>query len=172
MRLMWGVPTVSVVLALAIACAPFGAPEGARFVMPLLPYMAAHVFMVRGAGAVPSPVLFLAGLVMDLATRGPLGFWPLVYLSAGLVARLMPATLSETAGGRLAVLLAVVGVLAAGQVGLASIYNFEWVDWQGVVVGTVIAALPAALVEIVWRRGRDERRINVTERGAAPRGRV
>ena len=172
MKAVWAVvPTLAIVAAMAVACAPWGAPEGARFVMPLLPYMAAHVFIVRGAGMVPSPVVFLAGLVMDLATLGPLGFWSFVYLFAVLVARLLAGSLNETAGGRLVVLGCVVAALVVVQIGLASLYRLEWVDWQGVAAGTVIAAVPAGLADFVWRALSDERRINVTERGGAPRGR-
>ena len=77
-------PSVVITMVLALACAPWGALDEARFVMPLLPYMAAHVFLARGVGVVPSPVLFVAGLVMDLATHGPLGFWAIIYLSGAI----------------------------------------------------------------------------------------
>lgn len=164
-------PTLAILVAVAVACAPWGAPEGARFVMPLLPYMAAHVFIVRGAWLVPSPVVFLAGLVIDLATLAPLGFWAFVHLFAVLVSRLLPSPLKETAGGRLVVLVCVVAALVVAQIAIASLYRLEWVDWQGVVVGTAIAAVPAGLLDLVWREARDERRINVTERGGAPQGR-
>jgi uncharacterized membrane protein YccC len=154
------------------AMAPWGAPDGARFVMPLLPYMAAHVFLARGLGVVPSPVLFVAGLFVDLATHGPLGFWALIYLSAALVARHLPAVMQRSILGRLGGLGAIVLVLIVFQVALASLYKFEWVDWQGVIAGTSIAALPLMVVDLLWRPGRDDRSLNVTDRGGGSARRV
>lgn len=155
-----------VVLVTLMSTAPWGAPEGARFVMPLLPYMAAHVFLMRRPGIVPSPVLFAAGVFVDLATHGPIGFWALVYLGAALVARHLPDEMKGGIVGRLGGLGAIVLVLIVFQVGLASLYKFAWVDWQGVIAGTSIAALPVVVVDLLWRQARDGRRVNVTDRGA------
>lgn len=165
------VPSLVIVLVTLIAAAPWGAPDGARFVMPLLPYMAAHVFLVRGIGMVSSLVLFGAGVFMDLATNGPLGFWPLIYLGAALVVRLLPGEMARSVAGRLGALASMVLVLIVFQVVLASLYKFEWVDWQGVIAGTSIAALPVFLVDLVWRSRRGERQLNVTDRGANQAGR-
>ena len=41
-------------------------------------------------GVVPSPVMFVAGIAMDIITNGPLGFWALIYLFGVLIARQLP----------------------------------------------------------------------------------
>jgi len=160
------VPSVIILLVALIAVAPWGAPDGARFVMPLLPYMAAHLFLMRGVGVVPSPVLFGVGVFMDLATNGPLGFWALIYLGAALVVRHLPGEMVRGVMGRLGGLGAMVLVLIVFQIALASLYKFEWVDWQGVIAGTSIAGVPVLLLDLLWRPGRRERQLNVTNRGA------
>ncbi len=167
MKILFAIlPSLVIVVVALIGVAPWGAPDGARFVMPLLPYMAAHVFLMRGVGVVPSPVLFGVGLFMDLATNGPLGFWALIYLGAALVVRHLPGEMAHSVVGRLGGLGAMVLVLIVFQVALASLYKFEWVDWQGVIAGTSIAALPALVLDLLWRPRRGERQINVTDRGA------
>ena len=69
-------PSVVITIVLALACAPWGAPDEARFVMPLLPYMAAHVFLARGVGVLPliemEPALGI-GLAVYRVYRGRTG---------------------------------------------------------------------------------------------------
>ena len=165
-------PSLVIALVLALASAPWGAPDDARFVMPLLPYMAAHVFLARGVGVVPSPVLFVAGLVMDLTTHGPLGFWPIVYLSVALFTRQLPGAIMQTVMGQLGALAATVLVLCVVQVAVASLYKFEWVDWRGVIAGTSLAALMVLVVDLLWRPGQKATQVNVTQRGASQARRV
>ena len=165
-------PSVVITMVLALACAPWGAPDEARFVMPLLPYMAAHIFLARGVGVVPSPILFVAGLVMDLATHGPLGFWAIIYLSGALFARQLPGGIMQTVLGRQGALAATVLVLFVVQVGVASLYKLEWVDWRGVIAGTSVAALAVLIVDLIWRSGQSAAQVNVTQRGASQAGRV
>lgn len=161
------VPSLLICLAVAVAIAPLGAPGRATFVLPLLPYMVAHIFVARGKGFVPSPLMFCAGLAVDMAGDGPLGFWPMIYLLGLLIARQLPTGLAETRFGRLSGMLLVVFALAAAQVALASLYQFRLVDWHAVLAGTVIAGLIASLLDLVWPTARSTRPINVTDRGAA-----
>ena len=165
-------PSLVIALVLVLACAPWGAPDDARFMMPLLPYMAAHVFLARGVGVVPSPVLFAAGLVMDLATHGPLGFWAIIYLSGALFARQLPGAIMQTVMGRLGALAATVLVLFVVQIAVASLYKLEWVDGRGVIAGTSLAALMVLIVDLLWRPGQKATQVNVTQRGARQAGRV
>ncbi len=159
-------PSLIILSVLMLAVAPWGDAQQARLVLPLLPYMAAHVFLARGKGLVPSPVMFSAGIVMDLATHGPLGFWALIYLFAMLIARQLPDGLMSSRLSRLSGLLLMVFVLAAAQVGLASLYQLRWINWHEVLAGTLIAGLFAAALDLVWYERRSDRHINVTTRGA------
>ena len=159
-------PTVLVVLAVALAAAPLGAPSSVSYVLQVMPYMAAHVFIVRGKGFVPSPLMFVAGLAVDLASDGPLGFWALIYLFGVLIARQYPIGLTQTQIGRLSGLLLVVFALAAAQVALASLYQLQWIDWHAVLAGTIAAGAIAGVIDLLWPEHRSDRSLNVTDRGA------
>lgn len=158
-------PTILVLLAVLVAAAPLGAKGDIGLVLQVMPYMMAHLFLARGKGFVPSPVLFLAGIAMDITSGGPLGFWALIYLFGVLIARQLPAGLMHTRLGRLSGLLLVVFVLAAAQVGLASLYQLKWIDWHPVLAGTLVAGGITLLIDLVWRERGPERPLNVTMRG-------
>jgi len=159
-------PAVLVVAAVAVAAAPLGAPTSVSYVLQVMPYLIAHVFLVRGKGFVPSPLMFAAGLAIDIASDGPLGFWALIYLFGVLMSRQLPVGLTQTRTGRLSGLLLVVFALAAAQVGLASLYQLRWIDWHAVLVGTMGAGLIAGIVDLLWPDGRSDRSLNMTDRGA------
>lgn len=165
---MWVAPTVLMIFAVLLATAPWGPPAGAAYALPLMPYMVAHLFIARGHGFVPSPVVFGAGLAMDIATGGPLGFWALIYLSGVLVARQLPGGAGTDQMARLSGLLLIVFVLAAMQVGVASLYQLRWIDWFSVLGGTAVAGLIAAAADVVLQVGmRRERGLKATQRGSA-----
>ncbi|MFY0614296.1 MAG: hypothetical protein JXQ99_22400 [Hyphomicrobiaceae bacterium] len=158
-------PTLLIVLAVLVAAAPLGANADASLVLQVMPYMMAHLFLVRGIGVVPSPVMFMAGIAMDIISSGPLGFWPLVYLFGVLVARQLPRGLTYTQSGRVSGLLLLVFALAAAQVGLASIYLLEWIDWHPVMAGTLIAGFVTLLIDLAWRDRTNDTAFNVSARG-------
>ena len=159
-------PSLLMVLATGVAVAPWGVRPVASIALQLLPYFIAHLFIVRGRGVVPSPVVFAAGLAIDIGTDGPLGFWALIYLTGVLIARQLPAVLLQSRFGRLSGLFLIVAALTATQVGIASLYQLQWIDWQVVLAGTALAGIAAAVLDLLWRGGRSERDLNVTERGA------
>jgi len=158
-------PSALILLAVAVAAAPLGVPTEASYVLQVMPYMLAHLFLARGKGFVPSPVVFVAGLFMDIASDGPLGFWSLIYLFGILIARQLPNSLMQTRLGRLSGMLLAVFALAAAQVALASLYQFRWIDWHAVLAGTLVAGLLTSLLDLLWPEGRADRPLNVTERG-------
>lgn len=81
------VPSLIVVLTAVLAILPWGLPMEAhpflRHLAAMLPGLVAVFFLGRRPGAVPASVLFLVGLGIDVMTKGPIGFWPLVYLLSG-----------------------------------------------------------------------------------------
>ncbi len=162
-------PSLLVLLAVLVAMAPLGAHADAGIVLQVMPYMMAHLFLARGKGFVPSPVMFAAGLAIDLTSGGPLGFWALIYLFGVLIARHLPSGLMHTQLGRLSGLLLVVFSLTAVQVGVASIYQLRWIDWHPVLAGTLVAGSITLLIDLMWRERVSERAINVTARGAGNR---
>lgn len=162
-------PSFLVIIAVLFAAAPLGLNGDAVLVLQIVPYMMAHLFLARGAGLVPSPVMFFAGMTLDITSGGPLGYWALIYLFGMLVVRLLPVELLETRIGRLFGLLLVVFALAAAQVGIASLYLLDWVEWRSVLVATLIAGVVPLLIDSIWRERRSDRVINVTVRGSENR---
>ena len=157
------------ILAVAVGVVlPWGGGKGARYVLPLLPFMMAYLFLARSEWWVPSPVVFASGLLLDIVTEGPLGYWPLVYLTGVLIARQLPESMLGNRLLRLSSLLLIVFVLAGVQVGVAALYHLRWVDWSGVLAGTLVAAGLTAVVDLAWPGGGAARALNVTERVSRP----
>jgi cell shape-determining protein MreD len=170
--LLWILPTLLIVLAVGIAVTPLGLPDGAQFVLPLMPYMMAHLFVSRGRGFVPSPVIFLAGIFVDIASGEPLGFWAFIYLFGVLIARQLPDGLMQNHWTRLSALLLMVFALSAAQVALASLYQLKWINWHAVLSGTLVAGAITALFDLMWLQTRSDSALNVTDRGARQASRL
>ena len=162
-------PSCLVILAVLIAVAPLGLNSDAVLVLQIIPYMMAHLFLARGKGLVPSPVVFLAGLTLDITSGGPLGYWALIFLFGVLIARQLPDGLMATRVGRLVGLLLVAVALAAAQVGVASLYLLDWVEWRSVLAATLIAGAIPLVIDLMWREHGSERVLNVTVRGGESR---
>ena len=165
-------PTCLVVLAVLMAAAPLAASVEIDVVLQVMPYMLAHLFLARRKGVVPSPVMFAAGIAMDIITNGPLGFWALIYLFGVLIARQLPRGLTSTQSGRVSGLLLIVFALAAAQVGLASLFRLAWIDWHPVLAGTLMAGFVTLLIDLAWRERSNETAFNVTARGGDGAGHV
>ena len=73
---------ISIAVLTLLAALPWGLPTEDRFFLPLLPVVAIHYWALRRPEVLPEWFVFLAGLLLDVFTHGPLGYWPLVYLVA------------------------------------------------------------------------------------------
>jgi len=139
-------PFVSTVALTVLAALPWGLPTEDRFFLPLLPVVSIHYWALRRTAAMPEWLVFLVGLLLDIFTHGPLGYWPLIYLWAyflgvageplGRKSQLM--RLVYFAGSLLAV-----AVLAWA---VASLYFFEAADWRPYAQGAALAAAAAVLI--------------------------
>ncbi|MGL4396814.1 MAG: rod shape-determining protein MreD, partial [Hyphomicrobium sp.] len=78
--LRYGAPLVTIALLTLIAALPWGLPSDYRFFLPLLPAVAIHYWSVRRDDLAIEWLAFLSGLVLDVLTQGPLGYWSLIYL--------------------------------------------------------------------------------------------
>jgi len=164
-------PALSVLFAVIATAVPWGLPADATFILPLVVVM--MVFCWRALpGVTLSPmVAMLLGLLTDIMSGGPLGFWALFALigsSAGAYARTLGA------GREMAPLWLIWTVLAPGLTLfgwlLASAFFLRWVDWWPIAVGAVasVALFPVVLKGLLWiERGNFGARARATYRGRA-----
>ena len=140
------VPFLSVALLTVLAALPWGLPTQERFFLPMLPVVAIHYWALRKPGALPEWSVFLAGLLLDVFTHGPLGYWPLIYLFAYLL-----GVLGQTAGSkhqviRLILFAASLACVAALGWAVASIYFLEFADWRPYVRGAALSLAAATVI--------------------------
>jgi len=140
------VPFGSIALLTVLAALPWGLPTEDRFFLPMLPVVAIHYWALRRHQALPEWSVFLAGLLLDVFTHGPLGYWPLIYLSAYTL-----GVLEETAGRkspvlRLALFAASLALVAVLGWAIASLFFFEVADWRPYARGAGLAAIAAIVI--------------------------
>jgi rod shape-determining protein MreD len=90
------VPVATLVLATLISVLPWGIGSDVRYLLPVVPFLVAYFWSRHEGSRIPSVLVFAAGLTVDVLTAGPLGFWPLLYLTG-----LALADLVERLAGRL-----------------------------------------------------------------------
>ncbi len=130
------------VLAL-IAALPWGLPPQDRFFLPMLPVIAVHFWSLRHPGLVPEWYVFVSGLVVDVLTHGPLGYWALVYLITHLVAVLSAPLADRGISVRIALLAAALIIVTCAAWAIASVYFLEWLDLWPYAAGSGLAGLGA-----------------------------
>jgi rod shape-determining protein MreD len=146
-------PALSVFVAALATAVPWGLPADATFVPPLV--MLAMVFCFRALpGTVfPLPLALLFGLLADILSGGPLGFWALMALIAANAGARAPSPGDSQARNRLwlvwAGVAATIGVF--GWV-LGSIYAVRLIDAWPLAFGASVSILlfPLILRAAVW----------------------
>lgn len=164
-------PALSVLVAVLATAVPWGLPADATFILPLVVVM--MVFCWR---AIPGTALHPAaaagfGLLADLLSGGPLGYWALMCLIAATVGR-KAGSLREgrDVGLYWLVWVALVSALAVFGWLLASAYYLRWIDWWPIGFGaaTSIVLFPLVLYGLLWvRYGRIGHVRNTMFRGAS-----
>ena len=144
------VPAFSVLLAVLSTSLPLGLPADATFILPFI--MLTMVFVWRALRAeMPSYLATLLGLLADITTGGPLGYWGLMAL---LVASAGDAVLPLALKRNLTLLwlawLPIVALLATFGWLLASLYFFRWIDRWPFVIGASasLVLFPAVLYSL------------------------
>jgi rod shape-determining protein MreD len=145
------VPALSVLLAVLLTSLPLGLPADTTFVLPFV--MLTMVFAWRALRAeMPAYSAMLLGLLADITTGGPLGYWGLMALlaaSAGAVAR--PLALPRNFAMLWLAWLPCVTLLAIFGWLLASLYFFRWIDhWPFVIAASASFLLFPAI--LYWLR--------------------
>ena len=139
MRALW--PGVSLTAAMMLAASP-GAGLGLP-VASFVPVAVVFFWRIRQGGALPMAVVAACGLLLDVLSAGPLGYWALVSLVAGQLA----TTVGEFANGgwvaRTVMLVACLVVAGGVQAGVAMAFG-------AAVPGVVETALAMAVVVGVY----------------------
>jgi rod shape-determining protein MreD len=151
-------PALSVLFAVFAAAVPWGLPADATFILPLVVVMMIFCWRAIPETVLPPYVAIVLGLLTDITSGGPLGFWALMTLiAANIGARTQPFTDSRDMS-RLWLVWTVTACLV-GAVGwlLASLYFLRWIDWWPIAFGAVasVVLFPVVLHGLLWiRRGR------------------
>ena len=143
------VPSLTVFIAVILASVPWGLPDDATFILPLAAIMTVFCWRAIPGAHLPAVIAVVFGLLLDVTSGGPLGYWALLALAAASV-----GTHSQPFASRsdwsplwlvwtgLAATLAVSGWL------IALLYYFRWIDWWPIGLG---AAASVILFPLVWR---------------------
>lgn len=166
------VPTVSVVALTLLSALPWGLAPEVRFVLPLIPVAVIHFWVMHGNDRISEGTVFLDGLMLDVLTSGPLGFWSLIYLTGYATSLSMARRARLLRLGGWAALMIVVTVLAAVIWAVSSLYAFEIADWRPLAVASLVAAgtYPVvALLMTLLDAGEDERPATAVRSQGVPR---
>jgi rod shape-determining protein MreD len=153
-------PAFSVLLAALAIAVPWGLPADATFILPLVLVMMVFCWRTMPDVVLSPLVAMLLGLLADVMSGGPLGFWALMTLIAASVggwARSLgeDRNLSNLSTLWLVWIGLVTGLSVLGWL-IASAYFFRWIDWWPIVFGALasIVLFPVVLRGLVWiKRG-------------------
>ncbi len=151
-------PALSVLFAVLATAVPWGLPADASFTLPLVVVMMVFCWRIMPDAVLPLSACMLLGLLTDVMSGGPLGFFALMTLLAASAGSLMRFTVEPRDLWPLWVLWSALA-LALGLFAwlLGSLYFLRWVDWWPILFGTLtsIALFPVVLRGLVWiKRGR------------------
>lgn len=143
-------PTLTLTLASLIAVLPFGGGDAMRLCLSFAPVVVTHYWTVRRPRLLPSPLVFAFGLMIDVLTHGPLGYWAFLMLAAAALAPLEEAATGQsTAVGRAAVFAMTMLLVAGLAWGIASLYSGMLVDAQPMLFAALASVLTYPLVAMV-----------------------
>ena len=162
------VPAALLLVLPAFAAYPWQIPLGSSLALPFLLLLTILFAGLRYPALLPSPLVFLSGLLCDLFTRSPLGFWTFLALFALLCTRIpAPFLHNRSAWLRTVVFAFSLVIVTMATWALASLYQLEWQEPRTTIDGLVAALflLPVpALLFIGVEKG-----LILKKRRAAPR---
>jgi rod shape-determining protein MreD len=147
------VPSLVLFLAVVVAAVPWALPSKASFILPLLLIIIVYVLTLQRRTVLPSLSVFAAGLLMDILTAGPLGYWAIIFLLTHTLAALYGRRDATPGFGMLWLVFAATAVVTSisGWV-LASLYFVRVIDWQPMLIGGAVAVALFPLVAWPMRR--------------------
>lgn len=151
-------PALSVLAAVLATVVPWGLPADATFIPPLIVMMMIFCWRALPGTAFPSYLALLLGLLIDILSGAPLGFWALMALIAANAGARAPSPGDSQDRYRLWLVWAAVAA-TIGAIGwmLGSLYVLRVIDAWPLALGACVSILlfPAVLRAIVWlKRGR------------------
>lgn len=133
-------PSIVLFLAVVIAAVPWVLPAEASFILPLMLIIIIFVLTLMRKRKLPGPSVFAAGVLMDILTAGPLGYWAILFLLTYSVAVQYRARAVRPDFGMLWAVFSGTALLAAGAGwALASLYFVRIIDWWPMVIGGLVA---------------------------------
>lgn len=151
-------PALSVLFAVLATAVPWGLPAEATFILPLIAVLMIFCWRALPGTVLPPYLAMLLGLLTDIMSGGPLGFWALMALIAATAGGRAPPLADGQDQNQLWFLWAVVAAIIA-SLGwmLASLYFLRWIDWWPIAFGALVsvAFFPVVLRGLLWiRRGK------------------
>ena len=142
-------PSLTVFFAVILASLPWGLPDDATFILPLVAVVTVFCWRAIPGANLPAMIAALFGLLLDVTSGGPLGFWALMVLTAGSAgARARPFASRSDWSQLWLVWIGVAATLAVSGWLIASLYYFRWIDGWPIALGAVASAI---LFPLVWR---------------------
>ncbi len=146
-------PSIFLLLAVFVAAVPWAIPSEASFILPLLLIIFVFVLTLQRRRVLPSLSVFIAGLLMDILTAGPLGYWAIIFLLTHTLAALYAKRNTHPGFGMLWLAFAATAVLASiSGWALASLYFVRLIDWQPMLIGSAVTVALFPLVAWPMRR--------------------
>lgn len=143
------VPSIILFLAVFVAAVPWVLPAAAGFILPLLLIIFVFLLTIQRKQALPAVSVFAAGLLMDVLTAGPLGYWAIIFLLTHTLANFYAKRAGNPRFAKLWVAFAMTALTISlfGWI-LASLYFLRLIDWQPMLIGGAVAV--ALFPVVVW----------------------
>jgi rod shape-determining protein MreD len=153
-----GVPALSVFVAVLATAVPLGLPADATFIPPLIVMTMIFCWRALPGTVFPSYLALLLGLLADILSGGPLGFWAMMALIAANAGGRAPSPADAQDRNRLWLYWAGVAVsIGVFAWLLGSLYVLRVIDAWPIAFGVCVSILlfPVVLRGVVWiKRGR------------------
>ena len=134
------VPSLILFLAVVVAAVPWVMPAEASFILPLMLIIVVFVLTLIRGRKLPGVSVFVAGVLMDILTAGPLGYWAILFLLTYSIAAFYRLRTPRPEFGKLWLVFSGTAFLAAGTGwALASLYFVRLIDWWPMLIGGFVA---------------------------------
>ncbi len=149
-------PALSVLVAVLATAIPWGLPADATFIPPMVVVMMIFCWRALPGTVFPPSLALLLGLLTDLLSGGPIGFWALMALIAAHIGgRALSLNDSQDPNRLWLVWAGVAGLVGALSWLLGSLYLVHWLDVWPIAFGTLVSILifPVILRGLVLLKG-------------------